>query len=206
MRVRNATLLLACGLAAGCFGLSQPSPDIREYRLDYTPPAVTGRALPVTLRVPPLAVAAIYDRQPIVYRDDAYATGTYFYSRWSTNPGAMLADLLARDLAASGLYAAIQQGPSLLASDYQLSGGIEEIEERMSAASCTASLRLRVLLVRIRGSSAPPVLLQTTYAEQEPCRCNDVRDLARAMSSVLQRISAQLQQAVYEAIEKDRST
>lgn len=204
-RALTVVSVLAC--VAGCVRISQPSPVIREFRLEYAPPAVSGTRLSVTVRVPPLDVAAIYDREPIVFRSDAYSTGTYFYTRWSTNPGQMLADLLARDLSNSGLYSAVKQGPSALPSDYQLSGRIEEIEEHVGAAAsgsaCTAHLRLRLLLLRVRLGPSDSVLLQKTYAEEAPCSCHDARSLAAAMSGVAERISAQLQPDVYAAVAAD---
>jgi len=203
MRMRRAVFLLVGGLAAGCFHLSQPAPDIREYRLSYPPPTIAGPQLPVTLRIAPLGVAGVYDRQPIVYGNDAYSGGTYYYAHWSTNPSAMLTDLLARDFVDSHLYLAVQQGPSPLPDDYQLGGEIEEIQEHAASAGCTARLRLRALLVRVRAA-ATPVVLQASYAAEEPCVCNDVRALAEAMSKAAEQVSAQLQRAVYEAIEKDR--
>jgi ABC-type uncharacterized transport system auxiliary subunit len=204
MRMRRAWLVLLGGLVAGCFRLSQPSPDIREYRLDYPPPAITGQPLPVTLRISPLGVAAVYDRQPIVYGDDAYSGGTYYYARWSTNPGPMITDLLARDFVESHLYMAVQQGPAAVLNDYQLGGEIEEIGERAAASGCTARLRLRALLVRVRAGRTP-LVSQTSYAAEEPCVCNDPGALARAMSQAMERISSQLQQSVYDTIAKDRS-
>ena len=204
MRMRTAWLLLLGGVVAGCFRLSQPSPDIREYHLDYAPPPVAGERLPVTLRIAPLGVAAMYDRQAIVYSDGPYSGGTYYYARWSTNPGAMITDLLARDLVASHLYTAAQRGPSAVPNDYQLGGEIEEIAEHSVPSGCTARLRLRLLLVRVRAA-ATPVVSQTSYAAEEPCTCNDPRALAQAMSQAMARLSEQLQQAVYVAIAKDRA-
>jgi ABC-type uncharacterized transport system auxiliary subunit len=203
MSARRAVLLPVLLLLAGCFRLSQPAPQIREYRLDYAPPPATGSTLAVTLRVPPLGVAAVYDREPIVYREGTYSTGAYFSNRWSANPGQMVADLLARDLADSGLYRAVQRAPSVLASNYQLNGEIEEIEERLTTNSCTAHLRVRVVLLRTRGAAADPVRWRTAYTEDEPCACNDARALAGAMSRALERVSAQLQREVYNAIAAD---
>lgn len=203
MRMRGAVFLLLSVLVAGCYRLAQPSPDIREYRLSYPPPTIAGQQLPVTLGIASLGAAAMYDRQPIVYGDDAYSGGTYYYGRWSTTPSAMLTDLLARDFVDSHLYLAVQQEPSPVPNNYQLGGEIEEIEERATSAGCTARLRLRALLVRVRAA-ASPIVLQASYAAEEPCVCNDVRALAEAMSKAAEQISAQLQRAVYEAIEKDR--
>src|SRR6185295_11173374 len=108
---RCRVLLPILVLLAGCVHLSQPSPKVRDYRLDYAPTAPAGAAVAATVRVNPFGVAAVYDREAIVYRDDTYATGRYYYHRWSSNPGDMVADLLARDLAGSRLYTAVQQGP-----------------------------------------------------------------------------------------------
>lgn len=202
MRTRCAALLLLGGLVAGCFHLSQPSPDIREYHLSYEPPTIAGQPLPVTLRIASLGVAAMYDRQQVVYGTDAYSGGTYYYARWSTNPSAMLADLLARDFVDSHLYTAVQRGPSTVPNDYELSGEIEEIQEHTGASGCTARLRLRVLLARMRAV-ASPVVLQTSVAAEEACGCNP-RALAEAMSKAMARISEQVQKAVYEAIAKDQ--
>jgi len=203
----NRRLLVLCPLVllAGCVHLSQPAPKVHDYRLDYPPPVPVGTPLAVTVRVAPFGVAAVYDREAIVYRDDAYATGRYFYHRWSSNPGDMIADLVARDLAASHLYSAVQHGSAPLPSDYQLSGEVEEIEEAPRAGACTAHLRLRILLVRTHTGTTAASALQTTYTADEPCPCNDARALAEAMSIGLERISTQMQQAVYDTIAADRA-
>lgn len=185
---------------AGCVVLSQPAPPIRDYRLDYPPPTISGTPLDVRLRVSRLGVAAIYDRQAIAYSDGTYTTGSYLYDRWATNPGSMIADLLARDFAASALYHAVQQGSSLLPSDYVLTGHIETIEERVHGTTCGAHLELRILLLRVRAPGADPVALRAAYSEEEPCPCISAGELAAAMSRALQRISAALQADVYAAI------
>jgi len=197
------TLLCVLVLLAGCVHLSQPAPRIQDYRLDYTPPVPAGTPLPVTVRVAPLRVAAVYDREAIVYRDDAYSTGRYFYHRWSSNPGDMIADLLARDLAASQRYRAVEQGLPSVPADYVLSGELEEIEERRTPAGCTANLRLRMLVVPNRSDTAAP-LLQATYTADEPCPCNEPHALVEAMSRGLEDASAKLQQNAYDVIASDR--
>jgi ABC-type uncharacterized transport system auxiliary subunit len=204
MNRRAVVASLGAGMLAGCISLQQPAPPIREYRLDYAAPVMSVERLPVIVRVAPLTVTAVYDRQQIVYRDDRFTTGTYFYHRWSTNPGQMLTDLLARDLADGQSFAAVQQGVTVAPGDYQLSGAIEEIEERPAENGCAAHLAVRLILVRARRPSAGRVLWQTPYVADEPCACNDVAALARAMSAAAERVSSQVQRAVYEAIRNDR--
>src|SRR6185436_4569965 len=106
--------------------------------------------LPFVLRVPPMEVAATYDRDPIVYREGEYDIGSYFYYRWSSNPGNMVADLLARDMAASGLYRDVQTAVSVTSPDYQVKGTVEEIEETVGA-TCAAHLGERITLSATRG-------------------------------------------------------
>jgi len=196
--------LIGLLVLVGCVKLSQPAPSTRTYRLDYPSPPINAKPLPVTVRVPPFSVGAIYDREPMVYRDNAYTTAVDFYNRWSANPGQMIADLVARDLASSGVYAAVQQAPSLLPSDYLLTGEIEEIEERVNGDSCAARLGLRIVLMRMRGGTGDPIVLRAGYSADEPCVCGDPFALSEAMSKSLARISAQLQQEVSAAIAKDR--
>ena len=185
---RSALLLALAGALAGCVRFHVPAPEVHDYVLDYPPPQCRGRtALPIVLRIAPLGVAAIYDRQPIVYRDGIYSTGTYFDRRWSANPGSMVADVLARDFSDSGLYRAVQRAPSLLAGDYQVGGEIEAIEEEAGAGGCAAHLRLRMLVMRLRPGKGDPVLLQHAYSADEPCPCNQPRALVAAMSQDWQR-------------------
>lgn len=202
---RRAVVVLLAGALCGCVKLTQPAPQISEYRLSYAPPTGADAPLPVTLGLGPLAAGAIYDRQSMLYREDPYSTGTYLRSRWAVNPAAMITDLLVRDFASSGAYSDVTQGPSLVPRDYQLSGEIEEIEETETSDACAAHLRLRVSLVRLRGVVKEPIILSTSYTADEACGCGDARALAQAMSAALAQISARLQHDVYAAIEQDWS-
>ena len=195
--------LLLIGLLAGCVHMGVPTPQIREYQLDYPPPADAGAALPAIVEIGPIGVVAVYDREPMVYREDTYATGAYFDSRWSANPGNMVADLLVRDVSAAGSYRAVQRAPSMLPIDYRLSGEVAEIEERAAEPGCRAHLALRMVLSRSRGTGGSVVLLQRTYEGDEACACNQPARLVAAMSQALAGISARLQRDVYQAIAGD---
>ena len=194
---------LAVLLLAGCLPSARPT-AIREYSLEYAPPPVSGRPLSVSVRVAPFSVRSVYDRQLMVYRDDEYSTGTYFEARWSANPGAMLGDLLARDLAASGLYRAVLHGPASIPGDYQLGGEVEAIDERTTADGCAAHLAVRVLLLRARGTAHEAVVLQQAFTATQACPCGEPRTMAAAVSSAAATVSGQVQAAVYAAIARDQ--
>jgi len=192
-------MLLAALAMQGCVRLHVAAPEIRDYRLDYSAPKIDGTPVPVVLRIAPLSVAAIYDRQAIVYRDGPYSTGTYFDSRWSASPGSMVSDLLARDFADSALYRDVQEGPSIAAADYLLTGMVEDIEERATDRSCSGHLRLRVAVTRLQPG-ANSVVLQKSYDADEPTTCGQPTAVARAISQDLAKISAELQADVNRAL------
>jgi ABC-type uncharacterized transport system auxiliary subunit len=192
--------LAALLLLAGCVTFSRPAADIKQFRLDYTAPPPPGEPLPVILRVPPMEVAATYDREPIVSRRDDYAIDTYFYARWASNPGNMIAGLLARDFAASGLYRDVQTAVSMVTPDFQLKGTLEEIEERRAAGRCSAHLALRFTLAATRGGRDERVRFSKLYQAEEPARCGDPEAIAVAMSAALARLSAEVQADVYAGL------
>jgi ABC-type uncharacterized transport system auxiliary subunit len=205
MRPRLLLWFVALAGAAGCLNLKVPPAEIHEYRLDYSPPRISGQTLPVVIRVAPFLAAPGYDRAAIVYREGEYSMGAHFYERWMTDPASMIASLLTRDLRASGLYRAVQEGISTFASDYTLSGEVEEIEQRITANGCVARLRLTALLTRSNAPNASRVAFQKSYTADEPCSADDPAQFAAAMSNALEVISTDLQRDTYNAISQDRS-
>ncbi len=192
--------LAAALLLTGCSAISPAAPHIRTFRLEYAPPAPSATPTAVTLRVAPFGIAAVYNRPGFVYREGPYEIAVDNYNWWLGEPAAMITDLLARDLAASERYQAVLQGPSALPSDYELNGQIEALEER-TGGGCTAALRLRVFLVRVPPTGARTAVFEAIFEADEPCATNDPAAFAAAMSRALQRLSEQVQAAVFAAIE-----
>jgi ABC-type uncharacterized transport system auxiliary subunit len=186
----------------GCVRLSVPPPEVHDYRLAYEPPPAETEPLPAVLRINPFRIAEVYDRDTIVYRDGNYEIGQYFYHRWTANPARMVTDLLTRDFSSSGIYSAVTRTPSALSGDYELGGEIEELEERI-VDGCIAHLRLRTILTRTKPVSSEPVLLQRTYAADEPCNGQGAQSFVAAMSKALASVSAELQRDVRQAIAGD---
>lgn len=194
-RLLFALLALAC---AGCLKFTVPPPVVQSYRLSYDPPPVAAEPLDVVLRVTPFGVNAVFDRESIVYREDEHRVGTYVHHRWMANPAAMISDLLARDLAASGAYRAVEKAV-LVASDFDLNAEVEAIEEVVGNSS-QAHLQLTAMLVRPSGPRETRIALRKTYAASEPVNGAGGNALVAAMSRALARISAELQADVHSAI------
>jgi ABC-type uncharacterized transport system auxiliary subunit len=193
-----ATFLAVCLLLAGCSVVGS-TPAVRTYRLDYPPPAPDpSTSVGPTLRVVPFGIASLYDRQGFVYRDGRYDIGVDSYHRWLTAPAAMITDLIARDLSATRQFSAVLQGASSLAATYELSGTIEELEERPDGG-CSAHLRMRVLLAELPDKGRRRVVFEDVLAADEPCTRGDPESFVAAMSRAVQHVSEQLQAQVRAA-------
>lgn len=192
--------VLSVALLAGCSLIrSTPTPPVRTYQLSYPAPTPLPAPAPVTLRVVPFGVAAAYDRPGFVYHDGAYDLGVDSYHRWVVDPGSMLTDVLARDVAAANMVQAVLQAPSALPSDYELNGQIEEFAER-DAGGCTAHLRLRAFLVRVPRTGARTVVVDDIIEVDEPCQAGDPASFAAAMSRAAQRASEALRAQIGSAV------
>lgn len=198
MRGQRLLWLAVLGMV-GCVNLTKPAPRIHYYRLDYRAEVPAG-PLPYVLRVPPMEVAAAYDRDSIVYREGPWSIGSYFYHRWASNPGNMIAELLARDLADAGIYRDVQTSVSVVPPDFQVKGTVEVIEERIDGGRCSARLSLRVTLAASRGARDERVRFTRLYEADEPARCGNLASVAEAMSRGLAEISTRLQADVDEAL------
>lgn len=198
--MRRAALALAALVLADCSAINPAAPRVRTFRLEYAPPPPpSAPPTAATLRVVPFGIAALYDRQGFVYRTGPYDIAVDNYNRWLGDPGGMITDLLARDLAASKMYRAVLQAPSALPSDYELNGQIEVLEER-AADGCTAALRLRVVLVRVPPRGERTVVFQDVFEAAEPCGTGDPAAFVAAVSRALQRVSEEVQAAVRAAV------
>ncbi len=196
----RAGFLLFLGLAPGCLTLFPVTPIPRDYRPDYVPPIFQHERLPVVLRLAPVRVAAIYDREPFAYRRGPYRLGYYYYHRWATAPGQMLTDFFVRDFTYSGLYRAVQQGPAVLLADYQLDLRVDRLEEEVTSGGCNAAMVTQASLQSLRVATGNPVRLQQIYVESEPVPCNDPEAFVQGVSRILMRLSQKLQEDVYVAI------
>lgn len=202
--MRRASLILAALLVAGCAALANRPAEVRTYRMAYLPPEPVGTApLPVTVRVAPFGVAAVYDRQSFLYREGPYDISADYYSRWIASPGVIVSDLIARDLATSGMVKGVIQSASALAADYEISGHIDTLEER-DEDGCSAHVRLRIVLTRVPPRAPRYIVVQKGFVADEPCQPGDPASYAAAVSLAVERISSEIRALLAEAIPRDQ--
>jgi ABC-type uncharacterized transport system auxiliary subunit len=187
-------VLAIAAVLGGCAAL-QPTPAQRVFVLEYPAPPPAVRRVEAVLRVMPFGSDAVYDRQGFVYREGPYEIAVDSYNLWVAAPASMITDLVARDLAAAGLFTAVLSAPSALAAQYELSAQIEVFEER-AENSCTARAGLRALLIQSPARAARRVVFEETFAADEPCDGYGADAFAAAMSRAVQRVSMALEERI----------
>jgi ABC-type uncharacterized transport system auxiliary subunit len=195
-------LPLVLAVAVSACSVFQPAPPVpRSYRLSYPYPPPTYDMPAGIVRVGPFSSAQVYDRLGFTYRQGTHGVGVDPYNAWIAAPAGMLADLIARDLATSHAVSAVLQGPSAMTPDYELSGRVEELDER-ETGGCSAHLRLRALFVRIDATAPRKVLFEDVFSSDQPCTPGDPESFADAMSKAAQDVSTQVVARIVAAVAK----
>ncbi len=194
-------VLAVLALAPACGG----SPAlINRFILDYPPPA-TGRAAPLdaALRVELFAVDEVINRPEMVYKVNPYKTGVYQYNRWRTTPGFLVTDFLIRDLRRSGRFKAVFPYDRGGQARFRLEGGVVEFQENNLPGPWEAALTLNITLLDTdQENIAARVMFQRTYQTQEAMAGKTPQGLAEAMSAAMQKLSGQIIQDVYRAVQQ----
>jgi ABC-type uncharacterized transport system auxiliary subunit len=171
-------------LLAACGGTV---PQTRYYQL--ASPAAAGPASEsetTDLAIEPLDTDQAYDDDRIVYRLTPYRLDYYNYHRWSSPPGALIADFLERSFERSGKFHSVTRDDKT--APVTLGGRVVAIEE--VDKSKTAWVGHLVLELRLTDSSTGQVLWSAQYEENEPLRTQTPEGLAEALSAALHRIAA----------------
>ncbi len=196
---RFVVALAALGLA-GCVQLAQPAPHVERYRFDYEAPALGLAKLPFVLRLSNVDVAAAYDREPIAYRTGPFTGDSYHYHRWSAAPGALVHDILVRDLIASNVYRGVQATLGSVPADFEIAVYIDTLEEQSQAVGCSAVLVGRVSVVRQQLPKPATYVAELPYRFEESIACNQPHALVAALSRDLQHLSEALQKDVHQVL------
>lgn len=184
MRLAALALVVACTTSA--------LPETRYYQLASPAREPTRVA---TLRVPgagpaiavqPFDADRPYDDERIVYRSNPYRLDYYYYHRWSSPPGTMVASYLADALDHSGKFRAVTREPDD-ATAIVVTGRVLAIEE-VDTSPTQWSGRISVELTAT-DHKTDRVLWTHRYDESEPMPSQSPEGLARALTLAMNRIS-----------------
>lgn len=168
---RTSLLLLALGaglLPTGCLSTSRPYPEKQRFVLDApreaSAPSREGGPL---LEVPPFGQGPRLAGRQLVYRTAASEYVPDFYAEFWGPPGGLMADVVRRWLAGSGLFAGVLEPGSGLRPTLVLQGWISELYgDYRDPAAPKAVLQLHLVLLDRRGAE-PRILLQRDYRAEE---------------------------------------
>ncbi|BEQ13363.1 ABC-type transport auxiliary lipoprotein family protein [Desulfoferula mesophila] len=199
-----AALLLVAGMAllAACGG--KPTAYVQNYIFAYPPPAPQKiERLPVGIKVQRFEALPQFSSQRMFYIPGNYRMDHYVDRRWQGYPSDMVAGLLARDMAASHMFAAVFGPVSPQTPRFDLTGGLVQCWEDDRAGGPEAVLEVEIALLDIQqGQTIKRVLFQKRYKATQKMAAKTAESLAQAMSQAVARISPQVSLDVYQAVQQ----
>jgi len=184
---------LAAGLLGGC-GAARPSKYYQVTIPGDATPVAERSPFPVTLLLGPLRASHLYRENHIVFSTKTEAMGTYEYQQWVEPPTEMLADVLLRNLRATGKYRAVDMMRSNSHGDYILYGRLYDFKE-----ISTAPLMTRITVdCELREVKTASTVWTHFYTHDEPVNGKDITAVVAALDrnaqSGMKEISASLDQ------------
>jgi ABC-type uncharacterized transport system auxiliary subunit len=118
----------------------------------------------------------------IVYRPTPVEVGFYQYDRWAVSPRAMIAQYLAERVRARSLFVSVSGDESRMATDFVLSGTLEQLEEVDEARQVTAVCTISAQLV---DTHAGVVVWSGTAAERVPVQQRDMPGVVNGLGAAV---------------------
>jgi len=186
-------LLLVLGFDAGC-GAARPS---KYYQLTVpgsAAPSADPNPIPITLLIGRLTSPALYHEDPIVYSSGGESMGTYEYHRWAEPPTEMIAEIMLRQLRASGHYRGVYTLRSDMHGDFLLHGRLYDFKE-ISGSSMVGRLTMELELRNIKTGA---IVWTHFYSHDEPASGKDVGALVAALDKNVQQGIAECRASLEE--------
>jgi ABC-type uncharacterized transport system auxiliary subunit len=174
-------LALTVSLAAGC-GAARPS---KYYQLTIPgdlAPAANPNPVPVTLLIGRITGPALYREDEIVYSSGGEGMGTYEYHRWAEPPTEMIAEIMLRQLRASGRYRGVYALRSDIHGDFLLHGRLYDFKE-VSGSSEVARVTMELELRNIKTAAS---VWTHFYSHDEPTAGKNVDAIVAALDKNVQ--------------------
>ncbi len=197
----GAAALLLCGCSN--ILVRPPAAEIAYYSLDYPPPRPASAA-PVaqSLMIWPVRIAAEYDRDALVYRDEHHRAGLYAYDQWFASPAKQMTEKLVRDFEAAGIFQAVFTAGTFQKPDFALYTNIRELGERRENEARFGTIAISFTLTHVRTEAATPtVVFQHEYVRRVPCADGGRPALVAAMCTAVQQAVSNLVDEGHAAVQ-----
>jgi hypothetical protein len=187
---RAALLVAATALVAGC-GLSRPAPVKSMFLLEPPTPPAAAKAVPATLRVGTINVAAPFRGRTFIYRDSELRFQNDFYAEFVVAPAAMIGELTARALDGAGVFTRVLPPGAPPDGDYVLDGFVGALYgDLRDAAKPAAEVEITFYLSRSDAATAAP-FWSKEYRRRIPVAAPAAESYAAALSTGLGEILAE---------------
>jgi ABC-type uncharacterized transport system auxiliary subunit len=174
-------LALAIGLAAGC-GAARPSQYYQLTIPGNPAPAANPNPIPITLLIGRLTGPALYREDEIVYSSGGEGMGTYEYHRWAEPPTEMIAEIMLRQLRASGHYRGVYTLRSDIHGDFLLHGRLYDFKE-VSGSSEVARVTMELELRNVKSATS---VWTHFYSHDEPTAGKNVDAIVASLDKNVQ--------------------
>jgi len=204
MGIALSMVFLFAATISGCFPRGKAPYLVEQYILDYPSPGLNiYESTYETITVARFTVAHSFNSTAMVYKPDAYTMAPYQYHRWRSNPGDMITDFLVRDLRNTNLFTAVFSYRDGQRTRFVVEGGVEEFYEVDRGGRGYAVVTLSVVLLDTNEKEITNrIVSQKCYHIEESMTEQSPKGLAQSMSSAMAKLSKQLVQDIYDAIQE----
>ena len=200
-------LLVLCLVLSACVGPSHPLQDVSYYTFSYAPPrTVTDSKLTVVLQIDPFTASPPYDTERIVYQPEPYQRNVYHYHRWQSNPADLVAQYLARDMKASGRFAAVLTNIGRLSATHVVTGMVDEILELDTKNGWEAIIDITITLSKADEPQADKaIIFQKSYRKSALSASRSPSAVVAAMSTAMADVSENVIADVFSALSETQT-
>ncbi|MGP8153978.1 MAG: ABC-type transport auxiliary lipoprotein family protein [Smithella sp.] len=195
-------MIILSFIIAGCAVGGKPQYEVENYLLSYSAPSFDKLdRLNTSIKFNRFSIAAAYNSDDMIFRNDPYSIDSFNYSRWAVNPADMIADSLLRDIRGSGLFRAVFSRYEMDDGQFIISGSIEEFFLRIDKSNKTAFVSIIISLQETREKeTGKRMIFQKKYFREEPLQESSPRGYCQAASEAVRIISEQITKDVYTNI------
>ena len=189
-------------MITGCAGSGKPQYEVENYLLSYSAPSWDKfDKLNISIKFNRFSIAAAYNSDNMIFRNNTYSFDYFNYSRWAVNPADMIADSLVRDMRGSGLFSAVFSRYETEDGQFIISGSIDEFYLREDRSNKTALISIIISLQDSRErETGKRMMFQKKYVREEPLQESSPRGYCQAASEAMRVISEQITKDIYTDI------
>lgn len=189
-------------MITGCAGSGKPQYEVEKYLLSYASPSWDKfDKLNISIKFNRFSIAAAYNSDNMIFRNNTYSFDYFNYSRWAVNPADMIADSLVRDMRGSGLFSAVFSRYETEDGQFIISGSIDEFYLREDRSNKTALISIIISLQDTRErETGKRMMFQKKYVREEPLQESSPRGYCQAASEAMRVISEQITKDIYTDI------